>query len=264
MNRRNVFKSVAAAFGGLAAASSSASIAKGEKPGISGTKVRQIPFIATSDGTWLFYREWGAGRPVVFLAPWGLHSGWWERQMAYLAGQGVRCIACDRRGHGRSSEPVGGYEFDRLADDLNTVVEELDLRDVTLVGHSMGCGEVVRFLSRRGARRIARIVMVAPITPQSVKTADNPDGIEPAALEQVRQALSRDRPHAIAAAAPAFFGAPKNAVSVETMQWWSCNGHSPKPTFATSCKRSRCRRSSFTAITIPLLQLTSQGERRPA
>ena len=126
-----------------------------------------------------------------------------------------------RRGHGRSSEPVGGYEFDRLADDLNTVVEELDLRDVTLVGHSMGCGEVVRFLSRRGARRIARIVMVAPITPQSVKTADNPDGIEPAALEQVRQALSRDRPHAIAAAAPAFFGAPKNAVSVETMQWWT-------------------------------------------
>lgn len=171
------------------------------------------------DGVNLFYREWGTGSPVVFLAPWGLHSDWWEYQMAYLSGQGQHCIAYDRRGHGRSVEALGGYDFDTLADDLNTVIEKLDLRGVTLVAHSMGSGEAVRFLSRHGANRIARLVLVAPITPGREKTADNPDGVDPA--EKMRQTLRTDRAHAIAAAAPAFFGAPNNPVSTEIMQWWT-------------------------------------------
>ena len=141
--------------------------------------------------------------------------------MAYLVGQGIRCIGYDRRGHGRSVEPSGGYEYDTLADDLNDVIERLDLHGVTLVGHSIGCGEVVRYLSRHGAGRIARIAMVAPNTPLVLKTADNPDGVDRRLLEDVRARLSKDRPHAIAAAAPSFFNSRRNSVSAEMMQWWT-------------------------------------------
>jgi len=119
------------------------------------------------------------------------------------------------------SRPFGhGYEFDTLADDLAAVIEQLDLRDITLVGQSLGCGEVVRYLSRHGANRVARIALVATITPFVLKTDDNPEGVDQARLEIVRKVLSKDRPHPIAAAAPAFFGAPKNAVSQEIMDWW--------------------------------------------
>jgi non-heme chloroperoxidase len=141
--------------------------------------------------------------------------------MAYLVGQGLRCIAYDRRGHGRSVEPSSGYDFDTLAEDLNDVIERLDLQGVTLVGHSMGCGEVVRYLSRHGAGRIARIAMVAPNLPLVVKTADNPDGVDRRLLEEVRARLSKDCPRQIAVAAPAFFNARINPVSAETMQWWT-------------------------------------------
>jgi non-heme chloroperoxidase len=208
MNRRNVFKSTVLAFAGASTAATSE-----KKPG-------NVPFVTTVDGVSLFYRDWGTGPPVVFLAPWGLHSDWWEYQMAHLADQGLRCGACDRRGHGHSSEPVRGYDFDTLAGDLNTVMERLDLRGVTLVGHSMGAGEVVRYLARHGAGRVARIVLVAPITPFVLKTADNPDGADPASLEAVRKVLSQDRPTGIAGAASGFFGEPKNPVSTEMKQWW--------------------------------------------
>ena len=97
---------------------------------MSDTKAWQTPVGASKEGVDLFHRDWGIGKVAVFLAPWGLHSDSWERQMAYLVGQGVRCVACDRRGHGRSSESVGGYDFDTLADDVNAVIERLDLRDV--------------------------------------------------------------------------------------------------------------------------------------
>jgi non-heme chloroperoxidase len=223
MDRRGVLKSVVSgiAGAGLIAAGGSVAAAKEKKTRVSSTKGQPKPFIETSGGVGLFHRDWGTGRPIVFLAPWGQHSDWWEYQMAYLAGHGLRCIGIDRRGHGRSAEPGGGYEFDTLADDLSAVIEQLDLRGAVLVGQSMGCGEIVRYLSRHGARRIARIVMVAPITPLLLKTADNPDGMDSSYLEKVREALSTDRPHVIAGAAPGFFGAPKNSVSAEMMEWWT-------------------------------------------
>jgi pimeloyl-ACP methyl ester carboxylesterase len=182
-------------------------------------KDSSLPSVITKDGVGLFYRDWGTGTPIVFLAPWGLHSDCWEYQMAYLAGQGFRCIAYDRRGHGRSAEPANGYEFDTLADDLNAVIEQLDLQGATLIGQSLGCGEIVRYLSRHGSRRLARMVLVAPITPLLLKTTDNPDGIESVYLEKVREVLSTDRAHAIAAAAPAYFGS-NNPVSPEMMDWF--------------------------------------------
>src|SRR5262249_55787383 len=163
---------------------------------------------------------WGKGRPMVFGAPWALNSTWWEYEMADLAERGIRCIAYDRRGHGRSEEPDHGYDFDTLADDLASVIEQLELREIVLVGQSMGCGEVVRYLSRHGAKRVAHLVLVSTITPFVLKTEDNPEGTDRAALENVRKTLRKERPGPIANFAPSFFASSKNTVSKEIMDWW--------------------------------------------
>jgi non-heme chloroperoxidase len=221
MHRRAVLKSVLSTFAGASLPSTRAAATLPNETRTSKTQGQSTAFLMANDGTALFYRDWGTGSPLVFLAPWGLHSDWWEYQMAYLSAHGLRCIAYDRRGHGRSVESAAGYEFNTLSDDLSAVMQQLDLQGVTLVAHSMGCGELVRYFSLHGGRGIARIVMVAPITPGALKTPDNPDGVDTAALEKAREALCKDRPHVIAAAAPAFFGAPKNPVSAEMMQWWT-------------------------------------------
>ena len=223
MQRRDLLKSFAtgAAGAGLAGIESGGALAEQTRPAAPGPPVTPKPFIEARDGTRLFYRDWGTGRPVVFVAPWALNSDWWEYQTSFLSGQGLRCIAYDRRGHGRSGEPGKGYEFETLADDLESVIDQLDLRTVTLVGHSMGCAEVVRYLARKPAGRVDRAVLVATITPFSLKTADNPGGVDKAVFEKGRADLSRDRPQQIAAAAAAFFGAPGNPVSAATMDWWT-------------------------------------------
>jgi non-heme chloroperoxidase len=124
-----------------------------------------MPRTRTADGTELFYRDWGAGRPVVFVHSMLMSSDTWQRQMLHLAEHGYRAIAYDRRGHGRSDDPGAGYDFDTLADDLATLVDALDLTDITLVGHSMGGGEVVRYLSRHGERRVSGIALVGSTVP---------------------------------------------------------------------------------------------------
>jgi non-heme chloroperoxidase len=131
-----------------------------------------ISYIEAGDGTKLFYKDWASGKPVVFIHGWALGADMWEYQMPYLAGKGLRCVAYDKRGCGRSGQPWGGYDFDTFADDLAAVIEQLDLREVTLVGHSMGCGDMTRYLSRHGADRVARAALVAPTTPFILKTAD--------------------------------------------------------------------------------------------
>jgi pimeloyl-ACP methyl ester carboxylesterase len=223
MDRRGVLKSVMSTVGGagLIAASGGALAAEEQTSRVLPTKGRPVAFIESRDGVGLFYRDWGKGSPLLFLAPWGMDSDWWQYQTAYLVSQDLRCIAYDRRGHGRSVEPSDGYDYDTLADDLNDVIEGLDLHGVTLVGHSMGCREVVRYLSRHGAGRIARIAMVAPNTPLIVKTADNPDGVDRHLLEEVAARISRDLPRQIAVNASAFFNARINPVSAEMMQWWT-------------------------------------------
>src|SRR5215470_1599351 len=184
MHRRNVLKSVAfaAAGAGLGAAVS----AGGQKTEASTAITTRTPFIVTRDGASLFYKDWGKGEPVLFVHSWALNSDMWQYQMVHLAGQGLRCVAYDSRGHGRSSDPGQGYDYDTLADDIAAVIEQLDLREVTLVAHSMGGGEVVRYLSRHGARRIARAVLVAPSTPFILKTADNPEGVDRSVFERLR------------------------------------------------------------------------------
>ncbi|QCN98458.1 alpha/beta hydrolase (plasmid) [Azospirillum argentinense] len=152
-------------------------------------------FFQTDDGVRLFYRDWGEGRPVVFLSSWSLNSDSWAYQMLALAEHGCRCVAYDRRGHGRSSDPGRGFDFDRLADDLAALLDQLDLRGVTLVGHSMSCGEIIRYLSRHGSDRVSRAVLVGTVTPTLGRTDDDPDGIDPAVFEAFRSEwLMRDFP----------------------------------------------------------------------
>jgi pimeloyl-ACP methyl ester carboxylesterase len=155
--------------------------------------------IATADGVHLFYRDWpgshAQAKAVLFVGGWSMHSTSWGYQMMALQLRGLRCIAFDRRGHGRSSDPGGGYDFDTLAGDIAAVIEGLDLRDVTLVGHSMGCNEIVRYLSRYGSGRVERIALLGPMTPGVTLSQTNPDGVDPSLLEQFRSLqLLRDFP----------------------------------------------------------------------
>ncbi|MGV0029087.1 alpha/beta fold hydrolase [Phormidesmis priestleyi] len=177
--------------------------------------------IETRDGISLFHYDWGTGQPVVFVHGWGLGAGMWEYQMTDLSNRGLRCIAYDKRGCGRSDQPGHGYDFDTLADDLASLIEQLDLRNVTLVGFSAGCGDVARYLSRHGMGRIARSVLIGSVTPFLAKTADNPEGIDPSVFDEMIAALRRDRPRYLAASAPSFFGAglPTVSVSPELIQW---------------------------------------------
>lgn len=151
--------------------------------------------VIAPDGTQLFFRDWGEGRPLVFLAGWGLPSESWAYQTAALSDEGLRCIAYDRRGHGRSDTPWKGYDYDVLADDLAAVLKQLDLRDVVLVAHSMAGGEVVRYFSRYGGERVSKVALLAPLDPCPAHKADNPSGLPPEAFEQFRtQVLMRDYP----------------------------------------------------------------------
>jgi pimeloyl-ACP methyl ester carboxylesterase len=155
--------------------------------------------VATKDGVHLFYRDWPGShpqaRPVLFVGGWSMPSGSWGYQMMALQQRGLRCIAFDRRGHGRSSDPGGGYDFDTLAGDIAAVIEALDLRDVVLAGHSMGCNEIVRYLTRFGSARIDRIALLGPMTPGVALSPPNPGGVDPALLEQFRsRQLLRDYP----------------------------------------------------------------------
>src|SRR5262245_46379569 len=180
-----------------------------------------MPYVETDDCTRLFYSEGGAGPPVVFVSGAWLGSRMWELQLPWLVGQGLRCVTYDRRGHGRSDAPWDGYDYDTLADDLAALLDQLDLRDATLVAHSMGGGEVIRYLARHGAGRVARIALVATTTPFPMKTSDNPDGIDPSPVAADMAHRSADRPRWFAENADAFFGVglPGVAVSPEFVQF---------------------------------------------
>lgn len=178
---------------------------------------RRPAAIVARDGTRLFFRDWGEGRPVVFLAGWGLPSECWAYQAAELSEQGLRCIAYDRRGHGRSDAPWKGYDYDSLADDLAAVLEQLDLRDVVLVAHSMAGGEVVRYFTRHGGARVAKVLLLAQLDPCPAHKPDNPTGYPAEAFEQFRtQVLMRDYPRWLEANARPFV-TPQT--STEMMDW---------------------------------------------
>ena len=153
-----------------------------------------MPFIEAADRTALFITDWGSGPPVVFTHAWGLRSDQWNYQVPALAAAGLHCVLYDRRGHGRSDRSAAGYDIDTLADDLAAVIEHFDLREATLICHSLGSKEGVRYLTRHGDSRIARMVLVAPVTPLLRRSADNPDGVALALIEANCQAVAADVP----------------------------------------------------------------------
>jgi non-heme chloroperoxidase len=151
-----------------------------------------MPTLKTSDNAELFYRDWGVGEPVVFCAAWALSGVAWQYQMVDVVDSGRRAVSYDRRGHGRSDDPGRGYDYDTLADDLAALIERLDLRGVTLVAHSMGSGEAVRYLTRHGDGRVDRLLLLAPTTPFLLKTADNPGGVDGSLFAEHRAQWRRD------------------------------------------------------------------------
>jgi non-heme chloroperoxidase len=171
------------------------------------------PFVKVDAKTSLFYKDWtpkpsqasSTMKPVLFVHSWGLNSDMWQYQMIHLNNQGIRTIAYDRRGQGRSTDPGFGYDYDTLADDLAAVIEHLDLRDVVLVGHSMGAAEIVRYISRHGSDRISRIALLAPTLPFILRTADNPDGVDKAVLDQQKITFAEDLPQWISDNTTPFF-----------------------------------------------------------
>jgi non-heme chloroperoxidase len=251
MDRRNILKSVtstAIAAGLLTAVSRSARAEPHAQRSDGG-------FVLARDGTRLAFTDWGTGKPVVFVHAWALPSPMWDYQRSALCEQGLRCIAYDRRGHGRSGRPNGGYDCDTLADDLAALLTQLDLHDVTLVGHSFGSGEIVRYLTRHGAGRIAKATLVAPAaTPFVMKTADNPNGIAAEDLEAFRRkVLQHDFPKWLDDGKKAFFAAD---TSPSLQEWIKQLMLSTPLRVAVECNRTMTAtdfRKELPKISVPVL-----------
>ncbi|MBI5727537.1 MAG: alpha/beta hydrolase [Ignavibacteriales bacterium] len=149
--------------------------------------------ILTKDGTSIYYKDWGEGKPVIFSHGWPLCADAWESQMVYLAGHGYRCIAYDRRGHGRSGQPWNGNDMDTYADDLSELIETLAVQDVTLVGHSTGGGEVARYIGRYGSKKVLKMVLIGSVTPLMLKTKNNHIGLPIELFNNIRSGVALDR-----------------------------------------------------------------------
>jgi non-heme chloroperoxidase len=210
-------------------------------------------FVTANDDTRLYCKTWGAGAPVVFVHSWAMAGDMWQYQTVELAEHGFRCITYDRRGHGRSDVPGGGYDIDTLADDLARVIEAHDLADATLVGHSMGGAEIVRYLTRHGRTRVARIVLLAPTTPYLAQSPDNPNGVPPQAFEALRAVWRQDFPKWVADNTRPFF-MPETSEAM--MRWGTDMLLRTSLPVAIECNRTLTStdfRAEMTKITVPAL-----------
>lgn len=173
-----------------------------------------MAYLTLRDGTQLYYKDWGTGQPVVFSHGWPLSADAWEDQMLFLAARGYRCIAHDRRGHGRSSQPWDGNDMDTYADDLAELVRALDLRDAIHVGHSTGGGEVARYIGRHGTERVAKAVLISSVPPLMLKTPANPGGTPIEGFDQIRAGVQADRSQFFKELSAPFYGANRDGAKV--------------------------------------------------
>jgi non-heme chloroperoxidase len=226
-SRRNLLLGTAGAVAGTAALAAVPPAAAQSAPARSNVGQRDGSYITTKDGTQLYFKDWGAGQPIVFSHGWPLSSDSWESQMLFLAERGYRAVAHDRRGHGRSSQSWNGNDMDTYADDLATVIETLDLRDAVLVGFSTGGGEVARYIGRHGTARVAKAALVGAVTPIMVRSATNPDGVPIEVFDGLREAsrANRSQLYRDIAAGPFFgFNRPGARVSQGLIDWFWAQG----------------------------------------
>lgn len=217
-----------------------------------------MAFIETRDGTSLYYKDWGAGRPVVLIHGWPLSADMWEWQMPFLAEQGLRVVAYDRRGFGRSSQPWTGYDYDTFADDLAALLERLDLRDVVLVGFSMGGGEVARYLARHGSARIGKAALLGAVPPYLLKTPEHPQGGAPPELfAGMIEGIKADRPKFFEEFGKNFYGVGgARPVSEAILRWSQGLAMQASSRGTTECVRAFGHtdfRADMAAFTVPTL-----------
>lgn len=180
-----------------------------------------MSYITTQDQTKLFYKDWGTGKPVIFLHGWPLSSDSWDDQALAIADAGFRCISYDRRGFGRSTHPFNGYDYDTLADDLAAVIEQTGAKDATVVGFSMGGGEVARYMSRHDGKSVTKAVLVASVVPYMLKTFDNPNGTPQETFDEMTAGMKEDRAAFFADFFKTFYGVGmlSQSVSEEVLVW---------------------------------------------
>ena len=225
-----------------------------------------MPYAAMSDDTAIHYNDWGTGTPVVLIHGWPATSDMWEKNATYLAERGLRVITYDRRGCGKSSQPWNGYDYDTLASDLNTLMEGLDLKGATLVGFSMGGGEVVRYLSKYGSGRVTSAVLVSAVTPYLLKTDDNPDGVDASVFEDIEKEIRKDRAAFLPSFLEKFYGrsALHHTVSSEMIHTTTniCMTASLRSTLAEAHAWSSTDfRNDVKSITIPVRVIHGTGDK---
>jgi non-heme chloroperoxidase len=225
-----------------------------------------MPFIQSAGNVDLFYQDWGTGKPVVLIHGWPLDGDMWEHQALFLAENGCRVITYDRRGFGRSSQPWTGYDYDSFADDLKAVLDGLDLKDATIVGFSMGGGEVARYFGRHGNARVAKAVLVSAVTPYLLRTDDNPEGVDKRIFDGMVDDLRKDRPGFLVDFNKQFYGAGllNFSVSAEIMQWSREVAMLASPKATIDCVRAFSEtdfRADLTKIDVPTLVIHGDADR---
>lgn len=210
--RRSLIASSAALAAGAFAVRAEASSQR--KPEAKRSSIMTRNTITTPDGTQIYFKDWGEGPVITFSHGWPLNADAWDGQMHFLADQGFRVIAHDRRGHGRSSQPSSGNDMNGYADDLAQLIEELDLKQITMVGHSTGGGEVARYIGRHGNQRVARAVLIGAVPPVMLKSAANPEGLPLAVFDGIRAGVASDRSQFYKDLAAPFYGANRAGAKV--------------------------------------------------